>query len=41
MKAMEMQGPDLIPEGLEDEVYIRGNDGTLIRLEVSDDADDN
>lgn len=40
-KEMEMQGPDLVPEELEDEVYIRNEEGELVKLEVPDDAEDN
>ena len=39
-KEMEMQGPDLIPEELEDEVYIRDEEGELVKLEVADDVED-
>lgn len=34
---VEMQGPDIIPEDLEDEVYIRNDKGELVKLEVAGD----
>lgn len=40
-KVMEMQGPDINPEDLADEIYVRDASGNLVKLEVADDADDN
>ena len=40
-KEMEMQGPDFIPADLEDETYVRDEEGELVRLEVPDDDADN
>lgn len=36
---LEMQGPDITPEEIEDEVYIRDEEGEFVRLEVPDDAE--
>lgn len=33
----EMQGPEVIPDDLEDEVYIRNDKGELVKLEVAGD----
>lgn len=40
MKKMEMQGPAVIPDDLEDEVYIRDAEGEFVKLEVPDDESD-
>lgn len=40
MSMMEMQGPAYIPDDMEDEVYIRDEEGELIKLEVPDDDAD-
>ena len=40
MNKPEMQGPYTVPAETEDVVFIRGEDGRLMKLEVPDDADD-
>lgn len=40
MTKMEMQGPEIVPEEIEDEVYERAEDGSLKKLEVPDDVCD-
>ena len=35
----EMQGPDIIPGEYEDEVFVRDEEGNLIKLEVPDDVE--
>ena len=37
MKELEKQGFDLIPEDVEDEIYIRDKNGELVKVEVIDD----
>lgn len=40
-KYMEPQGPDVLPEEFEDEVWERNAEGEMVKLEVpDDDADD-
>ena len=39
-KLMEMQGFETVPDDVEDEIYIRDENGDLVRLEVDDDVDD-
>ena len=38
-KILEVQGPEIIPDDLKDEVYILNDAGELIELEVPDDKD--
>ena len=40
-KILEIQGEDINLEELEDEVYVRNDKGEFVKLEVSDDAEDN
>ena len=40
MDELEMQGPEIVPEDQEDEVYIRTETGEFIMLEVPDDESD-
>ena len=40
MSKLEMQGPAIVPEDLEDEVYIRDEEGEFVKLEVPDDDGD-
>lgn len=39
-KLMEMQGFEIVPDDVEDEIYIRNENGDLVRLEVDDDVED-
>ena len=41
VKIHEAQGEDFNLEALEDEIYIRNNEGELVKVEVSDDVEDN
>ena len=36
----EMQGPDIVPEDIEDEVYILNKSGTMVKMEVPDDSEE-
>ena len=36
----EMQGFEVIPEDVEDEIYLRNENGELVKVEVNDDVDD-
>lgn len=36
----EMQGFDVIPEDVEDEIHVRDENGELVRIEVNDDVND-
>ena len=38
-KITEMQGFDIIPEELEDEIYVRDEEGEFVKVEVPDDED--
>lgn len=40
MVKQEMQGPDIIPEDLEDETFVRDAEGEFVKLEVPDDESD-
>ena len=40
VKIHEAQGEDFNPEVLEDEIYIRNDEGELVKVEVSDDVED-
>lgn len=39
MKEMEMQGPLLVPDDLEDAVFVRNEEGELVELHIPDDED--
>lgn len=39
-KVLENQGVDVNIDDLEDEVWVRNEDGEFVKLEVEDDADD-
>ena len=39
-KSMEMQGPEFVPLDAEDEIWVPDENGDLVRLEVSDDVED-
>ena len=40
MNKMEMQGPEIIPDELEDEIFVRDAEGEFVKMEVPDDAED-
>ena len=39
-KITEMQGPEIVPTDAEDEIWVRDEYGELVKLEVSDDVED-
>lgn len=40
VKEHEIQGPEIVPNELEDKIYIRNEDGELVKLDIPDDAEE-
>ena len=36
----EMQGPEIVPEDMEDKVFVRNEAGELVELDIPDDPDE-
>lgn len=39
IKEMEMQGPVLVPDDLEDVIFVRNEEGELVELDIPDDEE--
>lgn len=39
-KHFEMQGPDIVPDDIEDIVFVRNQNGELVELDVPDDPEE-
>ena len=39
IKEMEMQGPAVVPEDLEDAIFVRNEEGELVELDIPDDKE--
>ena len=40
VKEHEIQGPEIIPNDLEDKIYIRNGTGELVKLDIPDDVEE-
>ena len=40
VKEHEIQGPEIVPNDLEDKIYIRNETGELVELEIPDDVEE-
>lgn len=39
-RKFEMQGPDIVPEDMEDVVFVRNETGELVELDIPDDPEE-